>query len=147
MVSILGHIVPTPQASPTFRAEFQQLCVDFKIHEKVCTYLLDTVKLERMEDFTDLVDQAKDLTPEVIAKISDLPNAPLMASRLKQAWSGLRGTMAKAHAARAATAASDLDESLEDMSKASYQRYKMVCLLYTSPSPRDGLLSRMPSSA
>ena len=24
---------------------------------------------------------------------------------------------------------------------------KMVCLLYTSPSPRDGLLSRMPSSA
>ena len=24
---------------------------------------------------------------------------------------------------------------------------RMVCLLYTSPSPRDGLLSRMPSSA
>ena len=23
----------------------------------------------------------------------------------------------------------------------------MTCLLYTSPSPRDGLLSRMPSSA
>ena len=23
----------------------------------------------------------------------------------------------------------------------------MVCLLYTSPSPRDGLLTRMPSSA
>ena len=26
-------------------------------------------------------------------------------------------------------------------------RYVYVCLLYTSPSPRDGLLSRMPSSA
>ena len=25
--------------------------------------------------------------------------------------------------------------------------YSPVCLLYTSPSPRDGLLSRMPSSA
>ena len=25
--------------------------------------------------------------------------------------------------------------------------YKKSCLLYTSPSPRDGLLSRMPSSA
>ena len=25
--------------------------------------------------------------------------------------------------------------------------HKAVCLLYTSPSPRDGLLSRMPSSA
>ena len=28
-----------------------------------------------------------------------------------------------------------------------YQIYITVCLLYTSPSPRDGLLSRMPSSA
>src|SRR5680860_1763839 len=26
-------------------------------------------------------------------------------------------------------------------------RFHYVCLLYTSPSPRDGLLSRMPSSA
>ena len=25
--------------------------------------------------------------------------------------------------------------------------YHRTCLLYTSPSPRDGLLSRMPSSA
>ena len=25
--------------------------------------------------------------------------------------------------------------------------HKKICLLYTSPSPRDGLLSRMPSSA
>ena len=25
--------------------------------------------------------------------------------------------------------------------------YSLTCLLYTSPSPRDGLLSRMPSSA
>ena len=27
-----------------------------------------------------------------------------------------------------------------------FAEYK-ICLLYTSPSPRDGLLSRMPSSA
>ena len=26
-------------------------------------------------------------------------------------------------------------------------RLALTCLLYTSPSPRDGLLSRMPSSA
>ena len=26
-------------------------------------------------------------------------------------------------------------------------KYDCICLLYTSPSPRDGLLSRMPSSA
>ena len=28
-----------------------------------------------------------------------------------------------------------------------YYEGKEACLLYTSPSPRDGLLSRMPSSA
>ena len=28
-----------------------------------------------------------------------------------------------------------------------YSYYLNTCLLYTSPSPRDGLLSRMPSSA
>ena len=29
----------------------------------------------------------------------------------------------------------------------SISGWLMICLLYTSPSPRDGLLSRMPSSA
>ena len=29
----------------------------------------------------------------------------------------------------------------------SYMDGVKICLLYTSPSPRDGLLSRMPSSA
>ena len=36
----------------------------------------------------------------------------------------------------------DLGKSLPLIS----EKYK-TCLLYTSPSPRDGLLSRMPSSA
>ena len=30
---------------------------------------------------------------------------------------------------------------------ATFKTLLRVCLLYTSPSPRDGLLSRMPSSA
>ena len=30
---------------------------------------------------------------------------------------------------------------------ANMDRHYYACLLYTSPSPRDGLLSRMPSSA
>ena len=37
-------------------------------------------------------------------------------------------------------------ETLENL-KYSDERMYNVCLLYTSPSPRDGLLSRMPSSA
>ena len=41
-------------------------------------------------------------------------------------------------------ASDDLDRVLETCSeRARWQ----ICLLYTSPSPRDGLLSRMPSSA
>ena len=48
---------------------------------------------------------------------------------------------------------SDSDKSDADESDAADRATGMVvplasdCLLYTSPSPRDGLLSRMPSSA
>ena len=34
-----------------------------------------------------------------------------------------------------------------DPVKAAQTPFGSTCLLYTSPSPRDGLLSRMPSSA
>ena len=36
---------------------------------------------------------------------------------------------------------------LEAMGSHLTNKYAEGCLLYTSPSPRDGLLSRMPSSA
>ena len=39
-----------------------------------------------------------------------------------------------------------LSLSYLDLSKLGIPQQK-ICLLYTSPSPRDGLLSRMPSSA
>ena len=35
----------------------------------------------------------------------------------------------------------------EQFNYSSVMAVPKVCLLYTSPSPRDGLLSRMPSSA
>ena len=43
----------------------------------------------------------------------------------------------------------DLDQTLTDLSIDTPVRISGIstCLLYTSPSPRDGLLSRMPSSA
>jgi len=43
--------------------------------------------------------------------------------------------------AAAATAAADAADSYAAFAASD------ACLLYTSPSPRDGLLSRMPSSA
>ena len=39
------------------------------------------------------------------------------------------------------------DKELKRQNKSSAKAAVEVCLLYTSPSPRDGLLSRMPSSA
>ena len=42
------------------------------------------------------------------------------------------------------------EQGVEIVRKASEQKRHVMligCLLYTSPSPRDGLLSRMPSSA
>ena len=45
----------------------------------------------------------------------------------------------------------DLAEALEvsrqTINSLERGKYDPSCLLYTSPSPRDGLLSRMPSSA
>ena len=38
------------------------------------------------------------------------------------------------------------DSVTVDMGTPNFEPFK-ICLLYTSPSPRDGLLSRMPSSA
>ena len=49
----------------------------------------------------------------------------------------------------AATDESRMQAVLEDVQTQFERVYALVnnCLLYTSPSPRDGLLSRMPSSA
>ena len=41
----------------------------------------------------------------------------------------------------------DMRMSLVEEMNISIKDIYSVCLLYTSPSPRDGLLSRMPSSA
>ena len=41
----------------------------------------------------------------------------------------------------------DKESSHQTFKKSTKRSYRKVCLLYTSPSPRDGLLSRMPSSA
>ena len=46
-----------------------------------------------------------------------------------------------------------LKDSIESIYAQTEQNFRLIvvdngsCLLYTSPSPRDGLLSRMPSSA
>ena len=41
----------------------------------------------------------------------------------------------------------DTGIAYEEAGETFYEGVNKDCLLYTSPSPRDGLLSRMPSSA
>ena len=41
----------------------------------------------------------------------------------------------------------EIIEEISDYREAIQSLESKACLLYTSPSPRDGLLSRMPSSA
>ena len=45
------------------------------------------------------------------------------------------------------TAVESLDLKIEEGEMFGFIGPNGACLLYTSPSPRDGLLSRMPSSA
>ena len=40
-----------------------------------------------------------------------------------------------------------ISSKIADLNYERNQDWSLPCLLYTSPSPRDGLLSRMPSSA
>ena len=39
------------------------------------------------------------------------------------------------------------EKKIRNKAKDDFLSFVKCCLLYTSPSPRDGLLSRMPSSA
>ena len=41
----------------------------------------------------------------------------------------------------------DLENVIKSIRNKELSGINITCLLYTSPSPRDGLLSRMPSSA
>ena len=51
------------------------------------------------------------------------------------------------HVSRVFNILSDYSCSHFKNEEAVMERYSYPCLLYTSPSPRDGLLSRMPYSA
>ena len=64
-------------------------------------------------------------------------------------YGGGPGMVMKAEPLQAAieAASNDLSGLGSQTSNEQVTQKPMACLLYTSPSPRDGLLSRMPSSA
>ena len=70
---------------------------------------------------------------------------------LRRAGLGIQSLQSALHTAGARTAITSLwqvpDEATRELMERFYTYLWVDCLLYTSPSPRDGLLSRMPSSA
>ena len=63
---------------------------------------------------------------------------------LKEAKAVVDGAPAPVKEGASKDEAEDIKKQIEEAGGAAELKY---CLLYTSPSPRDGLLSRMPSSA
>ena len=58
-----------------------------------------------------------------------------------------KGQCAVCHVLKAAGSQGNIGPNLEQVNVSLESLKHIVCLLYTSPSPRDATLSRMPSSA
>ena len=83
-----------------------------------------------MPDLNKIIEDLSSLT---VAEAADL------SKQLEEKW-GVTPMAAAAPAAAGGAAAAEEKDDFTIM-------LVSACLLYTSPSPRDGLLSRMPSSA
>ena len=58
-----------------------------------------------------------------------------------------KGTTTQSNRGRAVMAGGETPSNTTNIQYVQMQSDGNACLLYTSPSPRDGLLARMPSSA
>ena len=81
---------------------------------------------------------------EVLGRLADQMSVSRLASHVEGAIASADGMMQTLEGAlnQAESSASGM---VEHVRRAAHEA--SACLLYTSPSPRDGLLSRMPSSA
>ena len=112
-------------------------------------HYIATVKKENKNAFRTVANKKADYVTLVGTTSLSTSNEPflrmheasyylnIIANNSYSEWSNVVDKL-KAHA-------KELNPSM--MHYEAYQREHESCLLYTSPSPRDGLLSRMPSSA
>ena len=143
-------------------AEHAGLRHEMELLERERDAALAEVATQRMEvkTKTELVQEANGKHSEALEITEDfklrLRQAQARVKELEAGWGEREAASIKATARVSANgdgpdveaADRSVDRSV-DQSPMSPPRsaYKDVCLLYTSPSPRDGLLSRMPSSA
>ena len=96
-----------------------------------------------MPDLNKIIEDLSSLT---VAEAADL------SKQLEEKWGVTPMAAAAPAAAGVAAAAEDKDDFTIMLVSAGDKKINVIkevraCLLYTSPSPRDRLLSRMPSSA
>ena len=93
------------------------------------------------------------LSADVVADLKCMPALSVMCVTVQSCDNKFEGQSCSSYVNDCMVAevdASDDDDDDDDKSTVSVvdnADQLLVCLLYTSPSPRDGLLSRMPSSA
>ena len=75
-----------------------------------------------------------------------VPETALKRRKRDEAWAAKKATADAEAAAASKKNSEEIFKRAEKYVK-EYRDQVRFCLLYTSPSPRDGLLSRMPSSA
>src|SRR5680860_1633727 len=98
------------------------------------------IKITDREGFIHEIDAPTDMNMNLMEVVRSYELAP-------EGTIGLCGGMAMCASCQCyVTSNHQLPEKSDD-EEAMLAEAFYVCLLYTSPSPRDGLLSRMPSSA
>ena len=100
-----------------------------------------TMEQVRATDVADLAASLLGLT-EVELLRADVVSAEAMVAAAQRVISAMTAVQAVAIEAWGRREAEQLS-----VDKGEWAALAVACLLYTSPSPRDGLLSRMPSSA
>ena len=104
--------------------------------------------MKNLDDKPNFIQPALDVTPRVTIQIP-LYNEKFVAARIIDCVAKFEYPIDKI---QIQVLDDSTDESVDIVAE-RVQYYKNMgydishCLLYTSPSPRDGLLSRMPSSA
>ena len=100
----------------------------------------------------DIVDLGETDAARVLARADDLAEMGLVIEPFGTGAVAVRETPALLGEMNIQSLLRDLADDISEYDEALSLKEKFehvcgTCLLYTSPSPRDGLLSRMPSSA
>ena len=143
-------VVATPAGAPTPGPAFfifQGLQNMFNFDPKVTSYLVDSMGLESLNDFIHLFTNESEVAELVTNQVPDLKARPLQASRLRQAWLGIKAAHAQEQLVKKRAAEpDDLDEilpqpELDDLTARFWQRYHVRYAPDLEPS--DLLVSRL----